>query len=372
MKIGIMSMQRIINYGSYLQAYGLRAMVEAMGHSVEFVDYEVGAPLVEDAARTGNGRLAEKLRNALQMLRSDYRRYRKDQIRMNQSFEAFHRRFQEEFLPELGVPEGRNLCPELDVLLIGSDEVFNCTQPGDAVGYSLQLFGKGHRARKLVSYAASFGSTTLDKLEKYGVRDEIGKYLARFDGLSVRDENSAGIVTELCGRTPVQNIDPVLLYEFPEVDEIRIPHRDYMVVYAYAGRIGEEESAAIRAFAKKEGKKILSLGFYQPFCDEYVQATPMEVLAYVKHADYVITDTFHGTVFSLKYQVPFATLIRDSNRQKLGDLLRRFGAENRSAAELSQLEAVLRTPMQTEKIRTLLAQYRQEAKAYLRDALRQE
>lgn len=372
MKIGIMSMQRIINYGSFLQAYGLKSTIESMGHSVEFVDYLAEPSLVKtEAVNTGAGLLG-KMRNACRMLQPAYRDYRNRQIRMNQSFGAFYRRFQEEFLPELGVTESRNLRPELDVLVIGSDEVFNCTQPGDAVGYSLQLFGADHRAKRLVSYAASFGSTTLEKLDHFGIRDDIKSRLEGFDSLSVRDTNSARIITELCGTVPVQNIDPVLLYEFPEVNEIQIPHKDYIVVYAYAGRIREEEAAAIRAFAKKEGKKILSLGFYQPFCDEYVQTTPMEALAYVKHADYVVTDTFHGTVFSIKYQVPFATLIRESNRQKLGDLLQRFEAEDRSVMELSQLERVLKQPLASEKIRTLLKQYRREAKAYLQDALHLE
>lgn len=284
---------------------------------------------------------------------------------MNQSFSDFMRRFTEEFLPALGVTEQPNLCPELDALVIGSDEVFNCTQPGTAVGYSLQLFGRDHRAKKLVSYAASFGSTTMAKLEQFGVQKEIGDHLVRFDAISVRDENSAAIVTELCGKAPVQNIDPVLLYEFSEVNQIEVPHRDYIIVYAYAGRINNDEAQAIRDFARKHHKKILALGFYQPFCDEYIQATPMEVLAYVKHADYVISDTFHGTVFSIKYQRKFAALIRQSNQQKLTDLLRHFCLEDRSVAQLSELEEVLLAELPKEAICRGLADYRREAMDFL-------
>lgn len=372
MKVGIMSMQRIINYGSWLQAYGLKSVLESMGHSVEFVDYMAEPSLVPEVPSGKQNALLEKAKKALKMLSPAYRDYRARQIRMNQSFGEFHRRFSAEFLPALEVTQEPNLCPELDVLVVGSDEVFNCTQPGDAVGYSLQLFGKDHKARKLISYAASFGSTTLEKLERYRVRDEIGTHLARFDALSVRDENSARIVTELCGTAPVQNIDPVLLYEFPEVDELEVPHRDYIIVYAYAGRIREEEARAIRDFAARHGKKILSLGFYQPFCDEYVQATPMEVLAYVKHADYVVTDTFHGTVFSIKYQKKFATIIRDSNNQKLGDLLRRFELESRSVNRLNKLEKVLLDDVPEEKIQKMQALYRQEAKGYLTSVLEEQ
>ena len=70
-------------------------------------------------------------------------------------------------------------------------------------------------------------------------------------------------------------------------------------------------------------------------------ASPLEVLAYIKHADYVITDTFHGTVFSIKYQKKFGTIIRDSNRQKLGDLMEKFGVMERRICELEKIEEIL-------------------------------
>ena len=371
MKIGIMSMQRIINYGSWLQAYGLKQVLCGMGHQVEFVDYLAEPPLVKaelqaaSASVSGFGRL-------LRMFSPAYRRYRSGQIRMNQSFSAFYRQFSGEFLPMLGVSEQQNLCPELDALVIGSDEVFNCTQSGEAVGYSLQLFGRGNRAKKLLSYAASFGSTTMERLERFGVREEIGAHLAQFDAISVRDENSAEIVRKLCGINPVRSIDPVLLYGFEEADAIPVARKDYIVVYAYAGRIQDEEAAAIRAFAKKHHKKIITLGFCQPFCDEYIPATPLEVLAYVKHADYVVTDTFHGAVFSIKYQKQFAALIRQSNYQKLSDLLHCFGLDGRAVTELSSMEEILLKEVPADHIRERLATFRMEAHGYLERALGQD
>ena len=53
-KVGIMSMQRIANYGSFLQAFALKQLIENLGHSVEFVDYHVGPPLVKDNADNAN------------------------------------------------------------------------------------------------------------------------------------------------------------------------------------------------------------------------------------------------------------------------------------------------------------------------------
>lgn len=370
MKVGIMSMQRIENYGSFLQAYGLKLTIEAMGHCVEFVDYLPGQPITPRNSMSSISMARKKVRNMLKMVSPSYREYRKKQIRMNQSCDVFFKTYQKVFLQLLGVGETRNYCPELDVLVIGSDEVFNCIQSNEMVGYSLQLFGSDHRAQKLISYAASFGSTTLENLENYNVADEIGTYLKAFDSISVRDSNSVQIIQKLCGETPAQHIDPVLLYDFPEVAEINVMMRDYMVVYAYAGRIRDVEANAICAFARKYNKKILCLGICQPFCDEYILASPLEVLAYIKHADYVVTDTFHGTVFSIKYQTPFATIVRDSNQQKLSDLLCRFDLESRRLLQMNELEGVLRAPIDRVSVRELLSNYQKEAKAYLDEALR--
>lgn len=99
---------------------------------------------------------------------------------------------------------------------------------------------------------------------------------------------------------------------------------DYVIVYAYSGRITDEETAAIQEFAHKRGKKTLFIGVRQAFTDEYICVDPFTMLAYFINADYVITDTFHGTVFSIKYQIPFTTIIRESNKEKLSDLLLSF------------------------------------------------
>ena len=375
MKVGIMSMQRVVNYGSFLQAYALKKVIEEMGHSVEFVDYKVEPPaaLPAHAASSMPSSGPSLLVRAAKMLSPQYRRWRKKQIRMNESFGLFVREYRASFLPMLGADGALNICPKEDVLVIGSDEVFNCTQTNENVGYSRQLFGRDHNAGRLISYAASFGSTTLEKLEACGIREEVGDMLRSFDALSVRDDNSLRIVAETAGRTAEKHVDPVFLYAFPESDQLQIKKDfgDYLLVYAYADRINEEEARAIRSFAEKNNLKILSLGFYQPFCDEYVLASPFEVLSYVKNASYVITDTFHGTVFSIKYQKKFGTLVRDSNKQKINDLLATFKLESRSIGSAGSLEAVTACGYDHDSVKRLIEKHKKAALRYLADELKQ-
>lgn len=367
MKVGIMSMQRVENYGSFLQAYGLKKEIEKLGHRVQFVDYQAEPSVVLSEEEQKSSSANSRISKAFHMLSPAYRAWRKKQIKMNSTFQEFSRAYNDQFLPKLDVKKEYNICPKLDVLVIGSDEVFNCTQPGNKVGFSRQLFGKNNKAKKVISYAASFGSTTYEKLEKYHIAEEVGDLLSQFDSISVRDKNSQDIVEKLCGFSPASHIDPVLLYDFPEVDDISVPMENYMVVYAYADRIKGKEAETIREFAKRENKEILSLGFYQPFCDEYVLASPLEVLAYIKHADYVITDTFHGTVFSIKYQKKFGTIIRDSNRQKLGDLMQRFDVMERQICDLEKVGEILNKEQSVEIIKAKLVKEKVKAVKYLKE-----
>lgn len=366
MNVGIMSMQRVVNYGSWLQAYGLKKEIESLeGCSVQFVDYLPAPSLVEEIKEHETDGIMKRL---IRMLSPAYRHYRQQQLKLGKTFSEFYDAYSSKFLRELGVGSEQNYFLEVDVLVIGSDEVFNCTQPGEQVGYSLSLFGKDNRAKKLISYAASFGSTTIGKLNHYGIANEVGEFLKKFDALSVRDDNSVKIIQELCHDAPEKHIDPVLLYDFPEVNDVKINWKDYIVVYAYANRIGESEAKVIGKFAKEKGMKILTLGFWQPFADDYVLAEPIEVLAYIKNAAYVITDTFHGTVFSIKYQVPFAVMIRESNRQKLGDLLETFSLQERQALCAEDLYPILESPLRND-IQRRIKEKQAEARIYLRREL---
>lgn len=371
MKVGIMSMQRIINYGSLLQAYGLKKTIESMGdYSVEFVDYKAEAPIVKDCTET-ESHLVKRIKGIVKIaLSPKYRKIRKYDINQNKLFSVYYNKFRSEWLKNiLGITEEMNYTPQLDVLVIGSDEVFNCTQSVKEVGYSLQLFGKDNRAKRLISYAASFGSTTYKSLEDYKIKDEVCDYLSKFDCLSVRDKNSKEIVKKLTDKSAAENVDPVLVYDFEKEVTKRIDIKDYIVVYAYSGRINEKEAKAIQEFAHKNGKRTLSIGVAQSFTDEYVLADPFEMLAYIKNADYVVTDTFHGTVFSIKYQVPFATIIRESNKQKLTDLLCRFNLESRILRNIDEIESIMKKPLDKEKIKQYIRIYQEDAHSYLKNNL---
>lgn len=364
-KVGILSMQRIKNYGSFLQAYGLRQVLTELGYEVQFVDYHIGDPIINEGLKEKG-----KIIKGIEALKGKARLSHKIKY-------IIHKKRFNNFFGILGITMEPNYNPKLDTLVIGSDEVFNIIQSNKNVGYSLELLGKDNNSKRLISYAASFGNTTIEKIKMFNKEKEIADLLKRFDCISVRDENSFNIVKQLTGNTPVINLDPVLIYDFMNLENIpniQIQEK-YMILYAYNDRISDEEARQIKKLAEKKGVKVYSIGGAQPYADKFIDCTPFEVLAYFKNAEYIITDTFHGSIFSIINNKPFVTLVRKSknnsygNEEKLTDLLNRLSLSNRMAYSLEDIEKELEEKIDYTLTNRTIVQSRNFAYDYLKKSI---
>lgn len=375
MKIGIMSMQRITNYGSYLQAYALKKIVENLGHEVIFIDYKI-----EDIILEKKEPVVEKKSKIYLFLRKIkwgmidiihllFGVERKKKIEQRKKLTTNYSKY----LLQLGITDKRTEQVKVDILIIGSDEVFNCLQDNPDVGYSKELFGENVNARKVISYAASAGYTTLDGLAKYGIYDEVSHMLKNnFSFISVRDENTFFLVEELVGKKPYMHLDPVLISNFDlEIIEKR-DIANYIVVYSYEGRMTNEiEIRKIKDFAKENNLKTVSLGNFQYWTDIKLEATPFELLGYIKNAKYVITDTFHGTIFSIILHKQFGTIIRDSNEEKLRYLLKKFDLLNHEIVSNSDLNKILNLTINYKRLDDIRKEEKKSSIDYLKHALKE-
>lgn len=321
-KVGIMSMQRIRNYGSFMQAYALKKIIESLGNDVEFIDYKYEKSILAD-----NHALLSKIKKNINIIQFCKKR---------KAIKKFAESYDNVFLPELKINK-KNYNKSIDTLVIGSDEVFNCLQPFP-VGYSRNLFGFEYDHSKIISYAACFGHTTYELLEKYNITKEISKMLSKFKAISVRDNNSKEIVNKLTNINPEMHLDPVLVYDFNDRKKTNIDLKNYILLYAYPGRLNKQEEKYIKKFAKRHNKKILSLGSYQKIADEIRIVHPLEIFSYFENADFVITDTFHGSIFSIKTKTNFCTIIRKTNSNKLTDLLNKLSLEERMVNNLEDID----------------------------------
>ena len=114
----------------------------------------------------------------------------------------------------------------------------------------------------------------------------------------------------------------------------------------------------------------------QSFCDEYIYCHPLEMLSYFKHADYVITDTFHGTIFSVINHRQFATLVRKDeeakgygNQEKLGYLLEELELESQRAENLYHLDEILNHTIAYDKVDEIIERERSHTMEYLKTNL---
>ncbi len=364
--VGILSMQRVLNYGSFLQAYALKQVLLQNGaDEVYFIDIEKGRSL---PGYELNKSICRKIKLALSFLFAGclFSRLR-DRKFIKEVTDSIASQF-----PILGLD---NPVPShFDVVFIGSDEVFNCCQKS-IWGYTPQLYGRIPQAERVLSYAGSFGHTTYEQLHEVGIAGEIGDTMKKLSGISVRDRNSYEIVERLTGIRPDIHLDPVLIYGYKEeIAERNINiQQPYMVIYSYQGRISDKnEIREIVAFAKSKGLRLISVFCRYNWCDEAViPETPFDVLAWFKGAEYVVTDTFHGTIFSIITHRSFCSLIRDNNGQKMASLLEQMSLSDRGVldGDLQKIESVLNIPIGYEMVEDILQKERRRAIEYIRKQL---
>ena len=338
MKICILSMQRVNNMGSLLQSYALKKTLEWMNADVEFMDIK---RIEEDFNLLGNYKQYFHGENELAGLKGKLGkldRYAINRIRIrkqcNIQDEEFEK-FRNETLKLQKKSERYDLC------IIGSDEVFNCLSAG-TWGFTSQLFGNIPNADKVITYAASCGSTTYEELP-VAVSDRIRAVFFNVNGFSARDENTHDFIARLTDKEIEDNLDPVLIYNFDEeVGKATLPKLPtrYCVIYSYYNRIHTKgEINAIKSFCKKHELTPIAVGTPQFWLKDYVVCTPFQCLKIFQNANFVITDTFHGTIFSAKYAKKFAILARESNKNKLFDLVDKIGMKEHLMNSVDELDA---------------------------------
>lgn len=222
----------------------------------------------------------------------------------------------------------------LDGAVIGSDEVFSLE-----VGCNQMMYGHNLNAKTVLSYAPSFGQTSLERIKQYNCEDIIKDGLTnKIKYLSVRDQNSFELSKELTNRKDISLVcDPVILYNLDKINakHKKIKHK-FILLYSYFKNMNsKEEISAIKSFAKQKGLKIASIGEFHSWCDINIMCDPLEWITYFKEAEMVITDTFHGAVLSIVNQKKGLYFARNINSNKLTGLLRQFHLDDFLLKEIS-------------------------------------
>lgn len=361
MKIGILSMQRVVNYGSVLQAWSLREMVrEATGTQAEFLEIEE-APALESLYRSPE---PQEHGTPATLSRSLWQRGKRWCIAR---LSAWNKRLIRAFMRDELHLDRDIRAQGYDHVIIGSDEVFN-----HAAGVRLQLHGEVKSASRVISYAASCGGAKPEHIRPEDL-PRVRQAMSRFSAISVRDEGTARYAGALWEGPLVHHMDPVLMGSLHARQAKKVWLKRYLLVYAYGHRIRTaEEIDAIRAFAKSRGLKTVAMGGSQFWCDLYIPAAPMRMLDWFAHAEYVVTDTFHGVIFSVINRRKFAAVIRPSNSNKMSSLLAELGLAARCVPDMSRLDKTLAAEIDYDAVDDILTRERQRARVYLKEQLTNE
>lgn len=301
MKVGILTFHEGLNHGAYLQALATMRVLQGMGHDVEIINYKNREHWLQEDVRPWF-----KYRRPVRFV---------DRLMKQQAFFKDHRRFNR---TAFTTKPDAVLKLEFDVVVVGSDCVWNYKP----FGYDDLYFG-GIKAGRIISYAPSFGWVNADE----SILDQVKAGLRRFDAISVRDENTRKIVHSLLEIDPPMVLDPTLIYDFSpdEAPGSRMEKfKPYLLVYAYP--LSQETIQTVKAYAKTNGLKTVATGYRQDWCDVNLMGVgPLEWLTFYRNAHTVLTSTFHGAVFSLKYRRKFFYVVNDKARNRVVSLLETCG-----------------------------------------------
>lgn len=341
----IVTWHKVLNYGAQLQAYAMKKVLEQYNYEVVFYDY---------TRKMHKHNIYTMTRNPFRALHNFLRHEE-----MSDDEESFYNN-KKDVLSDFATRYFSKADPNkiYDVCLIGADEIFSISD-----GFNDFQFGKGIKSDKLISYAASFGNTTYGMIRFFRKQNEISYLLNNFYNLSVRDENSRKIVEKLIRIPPRIDIDPVLLWTWDnEKNLFEQAPMDILLFYSYGTHdITLQEKDEIIAFARTNKLRIVSAGYYHSWCDENLCLESMEFVEYIYRAKYVVTTTFHGSVFSILFHKQFAVILQNTNCEKLGYLLEEFDANSHIVGNKT-LDQILEL---TDNYDEYLVKKRREAHSYL-------
>ena len=358
MRVGILTYYGVFNHGAVLQANALKKVVESMGHDCEFVTFNRNYDYLPQGQ--------DKKYNISLKSFSLYMKYLLRKGVCNTLYNLKKHKVLASYRRE-NIPLGQRYTDfDGDLMLIGSDEVFSLE-----VGINPFFYGHGLKTPSAVSYAGCFGPTTLDHIKSLHMDRLIGSGLMQMKAISVRDRNSAEIAEKLTGGRNVSLVcDPVILYGYRQEQMEFVPEeKRYIILYSYENNFNSpEEIAAVRSYAEKHHLKIYAAAYYHGWCDRNIQATPNELLGWIRNADMVVTDTFHGSVLSIICGTPMVVKIR-GNSNKLGFLMEEYGLSDRIIEKAVDFESVAGRCVDFDAVNQKITERRNVSMKFLEEVL---
>lgn len=308
--VGIITIHKINNYGSVLQAYALQTICEKLGYLAEIIDYDF-----PNSFHSNNEYAAacDSTPNEPTWIKLLYENALKRQHKRIGVFVAKRQHLSERryYSPEelLANP------PKYEIYITGSDQLWN---PRHCNGDPAFMLNFAPNEALKISYAASIGADNIP----YELRPLYEKLLSRYAHISVRENSGVEVIKNISGKIADVVLDPTLLLDSDQWNEIAYPKRLFKKKYVLCYLLNYTFNAfpyvdeLVRYFQKQTGYEIVRVArppqqLKLRHTHYRVGASPEEFLALVRDAEMVLTTSFHGTAFAINYGKPVFTVVKD-------------------------------------------------------------
>lgn len=352
-KIGILTLHRAWNYGAVWQCWALKTACEHLGCQVETIDYN---PFGEHTYK-------------------DILYHRPDRVLANLRFSYFFNRFVKKMLNPTSHSASHDWImqnpPKEDIYIVGSDTVW-CSLIVDKYLNSYLLdFAPKQTIR--ISYAASLGGIFFDNNDL----DLFTRELKKFRAVSIREPQFLEKIKEISGVDAVDVCDPTLLLckeDYMAVEIKKKVPKHYIAVFDLAGDIFIKETAL--KLKEKLGYPIVNLsGKMVRWADHnFFGLSPQEWIYLIRNANFVCTNSFHGTAFAMIFERPFICCQaksggRTKTNGRVENLLEQTKLIKHYISDLDQIDVAMKVDYNEANIH--IHNYRQRSLTWLKNAIEQ-
>lgn len=382
-KVGIVSCYFKHNYGSMLQAYATQEILNKMNIDNETINVDNNIDFKKGKQKYYITQIFNfnfiKTKFGIIKLRLD----KKVNKTLGKNIAIRDKKYQE-FEKKINLSEPietykdlSNYCKKYSDILVGSDQLW---LPVNVVADYYTLNWVPDNINK-ISYSTSFGISTIPK--KY--KKLYIKFLKRINYLSVREKTGCDLIKDAINREATLVCDPTILLNKNEWNKIRENEKQvegkYILCYFLGTNI--EHRKFVERLKKETGYKIVSLNHadeYVKYSDIFADETPYDVgpsewINLIDNAEYVCTDSFHGTVFSLLYNKKFFTFMRYQNKSKMStnsrinSLLEIVNLQERLLSGTEDIKSVMNLEIDYGNVNEKIEDFRNKSKVFLKNAL---
>lgn len=359
MKIGILTQPLHSNYGGILQNYALQKVLVKLGHTPVTIDLTKNVSKIQyllSVSKTIVFKIFGKKRPFIKY-KSLYKR--------NDSFDSFVNKNINLTAPVSKLLNSVIIQNKLDGIVVGSDQVW---RPMYNVGRLNAMYLDFAEAIdiKRVAYAASFGVDYWEYDEK---QTEVCRGLARrFNKISVREQSAVQLCNDFLGVHATQVLDPTLLLDCSDYEKLcaDVPKCHNNFIFAYILDLNEEKRNLIASFEKFLG---MPARIYS--ADTNASLTPEEWISMFRDASFVITDSFHGTCFSIIFERNFFSIgNKHRGATRFMSLLKTFNLNERLIDVTEDNSYLNNLPIDWETVTDIRTKKAIDSMTFLNDSLK--